>query len=427
MLEGNNVFLTGAAGSGKTYVLKEFIKKSREKDKKVAITASTGIAATHLNGMTIHSWSGIGVKKSLEEINLKSMATRLKLASRINGADILIIDEISMLAAQQLHMVDSVCRVIRESPLPFGGLQVIVCGDFFQLPPVARDGQPAEFAFKSEAWRNLMPDICYLAQQYRQQDAGYLQVLEAIRSGQVTQEAVILLATRLNQPVPGRIKPPRLFAHNARADAINNFELELLPGEAKQYQMAETGHSELTDQLKHGCLAPQILNLKVGAKVMFVKNNPGSGYMNGTVGEIIDIDEDYPVVLTKSGDEIIVQPESWEIRDLHDEAKILASISQLPLRLAWAITIHKSQGMSLDMAEINLSGAFAYGMGYVALSRVRSLSGLNLTGINEIALQVDPEIIELDHVWQKMSQALEDTLPAAPSGLLENLVKLVSR
>src|SRR3989344_5086696 len=150
MLSGSNVFLTGAAGSGKTHVLKEFVKKAREKDKKVAVTASTGIAATHLNGMTIHSWSGIGIKNSPEEMNLKSMATRLTLASRIGSADILILDEISMLAAQQLAMVDSVCRAIRESPLPFGGLQVILCGDFFQLPPISRDDQPqAEFAFKS--------------------------------------------------------------------------------------------------------------------------------------------------------------------------------------------------------------------------------------------------------------------------------------
>lgn len=421
MLAGNNVFLTGAAGSGKTYVLKEFIKKSKTKDKKVAITASTGIAATHLGGMTIHSWSGIGVKNSLEEINLKSMATRLKLASRICSADILIIDEISMLAAQQLAMVDSVCRTIRESALPFGGLQVVLCGDFFQLPPVSRDNQPAEFAFKSEAWRNLMPDVCYITYQYRQQDADYLRVLKAIRSGEVTQEEINILASRLNRPITSKVKPPRLFAHNARADAINNFELELLAGEAKSYQMAETGNADLVEQLIRGCLAPQVLNLKVGAKVMFVKNNPGSGYMNGTVGEVVDIDEDYPVVLTKSGDEIIVQPESWEIRDVRDENKILASISQIPLRLAWAITIHKSQGMSLDMAEINLSGAFAYGMGYVALSRVRSLSGLNLTGINEIALQVDPEIIELDRYWQKMSQNLESSFLRVPPLAMLNL------
>lgn len=428
MLSGANVFLTGAAGSGKTHVLKEFVKKSREKDKRIAITASTGIAATHLNGMTIHSWSGIGIKNSPEEMNLKSMATRLKLASRIAGADILIIDEISMLAAQQLAMVDSVCRAIRESKLPFGGLQVILCGDFFQLPPISRDDQPqAEFAFKSETWRNLMPDVCYLTYQYRQQDADYLGVLEAIRRGQVTQETLNLLSTRLNQPITGRVKPPRLFAHNAKADAVNNYELAQLAGEPHEYHMIETGHAELVEQLKRGCLAPLVLELKIGAKVLFVKNNPGSGYMNGTVGQVIGFEDDYPVVLTNTGLTITVSPEAWEIRDLRDERKILASIGQIPLRLAWAITIHKSQGMSLDMAEINLGDAFAYGMGYVALSRVRTLAGLNLTGINEIALQVDPEIIELDQVWQKMSQTLETTLPPAPSGLLGNLVKLLPK
>jgi len=428
MLSGSNVFLTGAAGSGKTHVLKEFVKKAREKDKKVAVTASTGIAATHLNGMTIHSWSGIGIKNSPEEMNLKSMATRLTLASRIGSADILILDEISMLAAQQLAMVDSVCRAIRESPLPFGGLQVILCGDFFQLPPISRDDQPqAEFAFKSDTWRNLMPDVCYLTYQYRQQDADYLEVLEAIRSGGVTQRTLNVLSTRLNQPITGHIKPPRLFAHNAQADAVNNYELAQLSGKSREYHMSESGHAELIEQLKRGCLAPPVLELKAGAKVLFVKNNPGCGYMNGTVGQVIGFEDDYPVVVTKTGLKITVQPEPWEIRDLRDERKTLAAISQIPLRLAWAITIHKSQGMSLDMAEINLSGAFAYGMGYVALSRVRSLSGLNLTGINEIALQVDPEIIELDKLWQKMSQTLETTLPSAPSGLIGSLKKLLPK
>ena len=290
-------------------------------------------------------------------------------------------------------------------------MKVILCGDLFQLPPINDEGYPeSSFAYKSDSWEELDLKICYLDEQHRQWDEHYLRVLNDIRTKDVSESTFEKLASRVNGKIANDVYPTKLYTHNKDVNAINNFELELLPGEAKTYQMAETGNADLVEQLTRGCLAPQVLNLKVGAKVMFVKNNPGSGYMNGTVGEVIEIDEDYPVVLTKSGDEIIVQPESWEIRDPRDETKIMAAISQIPLRLAWAITIHKSQGMSLDMAEINLSGAFAYGMGYVALSRVRSLSGLNLTGINEIALQVDPEIIELDRVWQKMSLAFETTL-----------------
>ena len=424
MLAGNNVFLTGAAGSGKTYVLNEFIKKSRGKNKRVAITASTGIAATHLGGTTIHSWSGIGMKNTPAELNLKSMATKLRLASRISAAETLIIDEISMLSSIQLDMVESVCRTVKGTDKLFGGLQVVLCGDFFQLPPISRKGLPmAEFAFKSNTWQALIPNICYLTYQFRQKDADYLELLEAIRSAQVSRNSITILSSRLNRPIAGEVKPPRLFTHNADADAVNNFELERLTGTLKQYEMSSGGQAELADQLKKGCLAPEILLLKKGAKVMWVKNNPGSGYMNGTLGTVVGFEDDYPQVLTTGGDVITVSPVSWEIRDIRDEEGVQAWISQIPLRLAWAITVHKSQGMSLDMAEINLSGAFAYGMGYVALSRVKSLSGLNLTGINEIALQVDPEIIEVDKLWKAMSLTNE----AKPTGLIGNPVKLISK
>ena len=177
--------------------------------------------------------------------------------------------------------------------------------------------------------------------------------------------------------------------------------------------MSWKGNALLTESLKKSCLAPETLQLKIGAQVMFVKNNFDAGYVNGTLGEVIDFDmKGLPVVRTFNGDEITVTPVSWEVREesvglVSTETSVIASISQLPIRLAWAITIHKSQGMSLDAAEIDLSRAFIPGMGYVALSRVRSLKGLKLMGMNQTALQVNSDVAEIDRRFlQESNQAV---------------------
>lgn len=407
---GYNVFLTGPAGCGKTYLLNQYIDYLRDRDVMLGITASTGIAATHLNGRTIHSWCGMGILERMSKSQIKGLTEKEHLWERIRYAKVLIIDEISMLNANRLDLVDSICKEFRENPfLPFGGIQVVFCGDFFQLPPVARtikdDGR---FVVESNIWQSMDLKVCYLEEQYRQDDKRFLQVLNDIRDNKTSEETKAILSERLNKPIKFKIKPTKLHTHNSNVDAYNQFELARLKGEEKVFPMYSDGIPHLVETLKESCLAPERLALKKGAVVMFVKNNFDRGYVNGTLGIVKGFDEDseYPLVETVQGNEIVAYPEKWTIEDGH---KILASISQVPLRLAWAITVHKSQGMSLDCAEIDLSKTFEYGMGYVALSRVRSLAGIKLLGLNDMALKVSDKVVELDkQLRQKSKQDLEE-------------------
>jgi ATP-dependent exoDNAse (exonuclease V) alpha subunit len=245
-------------------------------------------------------------------------------------------------------------------------------------------------------------EICYIEEQYRQSDPMFLKVLSDIRENKSSRDTYEILQTRLNKSVNANIKPTKLHTHNVDVDAYNLFELNRLPGQEISYEMQSEGNPHLAEELKKGCLANEILNLKTGAIVMFIKNNFKRKYVNGTLGKVVGFDEDdgYPIVETISGDSVIAYPESWTIEN---DDKILAKISQVPLRLAWAITVHKSQGMSLDCAEIDLSKTFEYGMGYVALSRVRSLSGIKLIGINELAFMVNDNAVELDGEFRRKS------------------------
>ncbi len=406
---GYNVFLTGPAGCGKTYLLNQYIDYLRARDVYLGITASTGIAATHINGRTIHSWCGMGILDRMTLSQIKNLTEKEHLYQRIRYAKVLIIDEISMLNANRLDLVNSICKEFRESPLPFGGLQVVFCGDFFQLPPVTKtikdDGR---FVVESNIWQSMDLKVCYLEEQYRQEDKRFLQILNDIRDNKAGAQTRTILSERLNKPIKFKIKPTKLHTHNSDVDAYNQFELARLKGEEKLFQMWRDGVPHLVESLKESCLAPERLVLKKNTVVMFVKNNFDRGYVNGTLGIVKDFDEDsgYPLIETVYGAEIIACPEKWTIEDGH---KILASISQVPLRLAWAITVHKSQGMSLDCAEIDLSKTFEFGMGYVALSRVRSLAGIKLLGLNDMALKVSDKVIELDkRLRQKSEQDLKE-------------------
>ncbi len=398
---GHNAYLTGPAGSGKTYLLNQFISYLRSNNIPVGITASTGIAATHMGGTTIHSWSGMGIKDSLDDKEIGELLKRAYLRKHFLKTRVLIIDEISMLHHFQLDMVHRICRAFKKIEQPFGGMQVIMCGDFFQLPPVMKGENTAKFVTESDIWRDMYLQICYLDEQYRQSDRAFLRVLNDIRANEVNETTVEYLSERLNKDPEGYARPTRLFTHNADVDAINKQHLEALEGEKHEYFMTSRGGLGLIEGLRRSCLAPERLVLKKGAQVMFVKNNYEEGYVNGTLGEVIGFSkDDLPIVRTFDGSEITVGQVSWEVKEENVE---LAAIAQVPLRLAWAITVHKSQGMSLDAAEVDLSRSFVPGQGYVALSRLRGLNGLKLMGMNQMALQVNPEVSEMDREFRKRS------------------------
>ncbi len=438
---GKNVFLTGPAGSGKTYVLNSYISYLADRGVDVAITASTGIAATHLGGMTIHAWSGIGIKDTLSARDLDHLEQQQYLWKRFEKAKVLIIDEISMLKNSTLDMVDRVCKTFKRNEKPFGGLQIILSGDFFQLPPVERYSPKAHmeqislypelesdivyededviktpFAFTSKSWKEAELHICYLKEQHRQEDRTLLNLLTEIRSGEVSDDMRELLVEKnMHRDVPDITK---LFTHNIDVDRYNLEQLEKIDGEEQIYEMTHRGKASGVEALKRGCLSPEELWLKVGALVMFVKNNPIAGYVNGTIGEVVGFNSDgFPVVITKDGKEFVATPQSWAIED---QGNVVSEIFQVPLRLAWAVTVHKSQGMTLDGALIDLSNAFVPGQGYVALSRVRSLDNLFLKGINQRALEIHPQVLVFDQKLQELSSIISSRLEKTDKKRIED-------
>ncbi|HSX27886.1 MAG TPA: PIF1 family DEAD/DEAH box helicase [Candidatus Saccharimonadales bacterium] len=403
MLSGESVLLTGQAGAGKTYVLNEFIRAAKREGKVVAVTATTGLAATHLSGNTIHAWSGIGVHDELPRNFFRQLSQGRQ--DTIRKTDILVIDEISMLHDYRLDMVDDIARKVRESDQPFGGIQVILCGDFFQLPPVNRDGtRSGRFVVHSRAWQELDPVICYLSEQHRQDDDNFLDILTAIRAGDVRRRHAEALLARIDAAVPGDQEVTQLHTTNIDVDSINAHALDELPGDEFSYTMITTGSDNYVQTLKRSCLALEELVLKQGALVMCIKNSPDKKFVNGSLGVVLDFEDDtyYPIVQLRNGHKLTIRPDTWELRD---GTKKRASLTQIPLRLAWAITIHKSQGMTLDAARIDLRRAFVEGMGYVALSRVKRLDALSLAGINKMAIQVSPDALAIDaHLQEKSAE-----------------------
>lgn len=397
---GHNVFITGPAGSGKTYVLNQYIAYLKKHNKGVAITASTGIAATHIGGITIHSWSGLGIKEQLSSHDLRVMLKKAYLKKRFKSTNVLIIDEVSMLHGWQFDLINTICKTFKENKEAFGGMQVICSGDFFQLPPVSV-GNESLFVFQSNAWQEMELKVCYINEQHRQTNDQLLEMLNYIRLGK-SKEAMLIVQTRLTSDE--KVSITKLYTHNVDVDRINNEYLAQLPGETRLYRMTSRGNHQIIEILKKGCLAPEILSLKKEAKVIFVKNNFEQGYINGTLGTVVGYTSGKnPIVEIASGKRIEVNLEEWRIEE---DGEIKASVQQMPLRLAWAITIHKSQGMTLDSAEMDLSKSFVPGMGYVALSRVRTLDGLYIKGVNDMALQVNGAVAHYDNYLQQQSQAV---------------------
>jgi ATP-dependent DNA helicase PIF1 len=402
---GANVFLTGEPGAGKTYVLNQYIDWLISCDISVAITASTGIAATHIGGTTIHSWSGIGARDVLDQYALDGIATNEKTVKRVKKANVLVIDEISMLDGRVLDMVETVCRTIKQKGEAFGGMQVILVGDFFQLPPIAGRGEMSRFAFESRAWDSGKFLTCYLTEQHRQEDELLLGLLNSIRKNDIDESHYTLLSEQTDIGFTD-IEPTKLFTHNSDVDSMNLSRLRELTTEKAIFKMEAKGNKQHLVNLVKNCLSPEVLELRREAMVMCTKNNFEAGYVNGTLGRVIKFDHDdgYPVIETSDGREIKMAPQSWSVMD---DNKMLAEITQVPLRLAWAITVHKSQGMSLDAAEIDLRNAFTYGQGYVAISRVRSLTGMKVIGLNSQALLVDPRVVHKDEHFRSDSDDAE--------------------
>jgi ATP-dependent DNA helicase PIF1 len=394
MNDGNNVFLTGGAGVGKSYVIRRFIEEyhndnSNITKKGLAITSTTGVSAVLIGGKTLHSWAGIGLGKGdlIEKINKNRKAMRNWLSVKT-----LIIDEISMLNPRLFERLDKVARHFRDAEKPFGGIQLVVVGDFCQLPVVKGDG---DFCFNSPCWQDCDFQVVNLTQVIRQENLEFATVLQEIRLGNVSKKTRKLLLSRTGKWTretcnKDGIKPTLLYSTNKNVDDLNNKELDALIelGMAKKsYKVkindvkSKLSMIELNNVIEYQTKDVKVIKVAIGAQVMLTKNiDVDNGLANGSRGIITGFNDDngYPVVKFINGIEETVVPYKTTYRD----ADTSLIIEQIPLKLAWATTIHKSQGATLDYVVANLSNIFEYGQAYVALSRAKSLDNLFLTGIN---------------------------------------------
>lgn len=421
---GKNTFITGSAGTGKSYLINTYIQYLKERAVPVAITASTGIAATHVGGQTIHSWSGIGIRETITNDDLNKISKNKQTVSRLRTVRVLIIDEVSMLSGHVLNGVSEILKHFKKSNEPFGGIQVILSGDFYQLPPVSKKALPSreKFAFMAPIWVQAKFCICYLTKQYRQGMDTLTYLLGEIRTQDVSEDSLNHIREKLAEDNQNE-SAIKLYTHNADVDSINLLKLKQNPNTPRTFYAETKGQGKMIESLKQAVLTEAELVLKQDARVMFVKNNPDKGYFNGSLGSIsgFDKEEGHPYVALDSGSTILASPEDWTVND--ENNNVLASFRQVPLRLAWAITVHKSQGMTLDYAEIDLSKTFEAGQGYVALSRLRSWEGLTLLGINQYSLALDALAVKADRRFQELSEEGEDWVNETGDSELEQMAR----
>jgi len=418
---GNNTFITGSAGTGKTYLLNLFISYLKERQVYPTVVAPTGIAASHLKGQTIHSYFSLGIRDSIDEGYVEFMLGKKYLVSRFSKLKILIIDEVSMISPEIFGSIDMILRAFKNRSLPFGGVQVILSGDFFQLPPVSKGYKEKRFAWQSPVWRELALKTCYLSEKFRQDDDVLIGILDEIRSGQVSEATHSVFNARHNKELAIEFTPTKLYTHNVDVDRINQQELDALPSEVKCFAYESKGSKSNIEKIFKSSLVLEELSLKKDAVVLFIKNNLEQGYINGTTGVVIGFDkhDSMPIVRIASGRKIKLEAEDWSIEN--ESGSIIATVSQVPLRLAWAITIHKSQGMTLDAAEIDLSKTFEAGQGYVALSRIKNIEGLRLMGLNDKALMVDPLILHIDDRIKMASVRASDEIESIQKEALNEI------
>ncbi|PHS31985.1 MAG: helicase [Sulfurovum sp.] len=417
---GENVFITGSAGTGKTYLLNLYTQYLKERRVYPTIVAPTGIAASHLGGQTIHSFFSLGIRESIDEGYVEFLLDKKYLKTRFSKLKLLIIDEVSMVSPELFYSMDLILRGFKGTDAPFGGVQVVISGDFFQLPPISKVPKDKRFAWQASAWKALELQTCYLEEKFRQDDSRLIGILDDIRSGEISATSEELLASR-HEATLAIDTPTRLYTHNLDVDRINQEELDKLAGVEKLFVCEHKGTEKNIEKIFKSSLVLERLTLKKGAVVIFIKNNAEAGYVNGTTGKVESFSpiDKMPIVRTTEGKKIKLDLEDWSLEN--DSGKVTATVSQVPLRLAWAITIHKSQGMTLDAAEIDLSKTFESGQGYVALSRIKNIEGLRLMGLNPMALRVDPLILHVDSRIKGASQKAREQMESMGSDAFESM------
>jgi ATP-dependent DNA helicase PIF1 len=413
VLRGESVFITGPGGTGKSYILDILYSDFKRVNRTIAVTAMTGCAALLIgaHAKTLHSWAGIGLGREPLSHIVSAIHKNGRKKNNWKKTDCLVIDEVSMMTPALLSLLDDVGKAVRKCyNKPFGGLQVVFVGDFYQLPPVCRAGEKMSFAFESPVWKSIVEKTYVLTVIQRQRDPIFQKVLDEARKGELSDESYQILLERKAAKWKGNpIRPTMLFTRNDDINTINQSYLDRLPGEVKVFEATTEAPPRTSPEdvgyqvqrLDKDAPYEPILRLKVGAQVMLLaqqyeergdKKEPIHGLVNGSRGVVTEFTPcNNPIVKFMNGKILIMKEHTWSSDDTESAVKR----KQIPLRLAYALTIHKAQGASLDSALIDVGSAtFEYGQAYVALSRVRSLDALYIHDIEKAAFRVHPAVKE---------------------------------
>jgi ATP-dependent exoDNAse (exonuclease V) alpha subunit len=384
---GENIFLTGGAGSGKSFLIRQFLRS--ENPKIFPILASTGAAAVLIGGRTFHSFFGLGIMDGGPQKTLERIKSDPRTLKRIAGVEGIVIDEISMIPGSAFEVAEKAARIARANELPWGGLRVIAVGDFAQLPPVTRSGE-REWCFQSLSWERSGFQVCLLKHNQRvQKDTLFLDVLADAREGQMTERLKQFLNARVRKDQI-EDKAPRLFPRRDQSEEFNMRELGLLKTPLVRIPSIYLGQEKQIEVLKKAAPVPGELVLKEGAHVLFIQNDPQKRWINGTRGVISEIAPDKIIVEKSRGREVTVDKVQFAIQNA--EGEVVASVIQFPLTLAYATTIHKSQGATMDQLWVDLGRLWEPGHAYVALSRLSSAEGLNVLSWSPRSFITDPAV-----------------------------------
>lgn len=409
--KGKNLLLTGSAGCGKTFIATQFSESTR---KQVALTATTGIAALNLGGETIHRFLGIGVSTRPFEIpKLINTWNKIKKSTLpwdkarwkvMCALDTIVLDEVSMLRRDQFELIEAVLANIKENSLPFGGVQMVLSGDFLQLPPVITDEDLKKYSdlkkaycFESDIWHQAGFNTFNLTTNHRQDKGKFLEALEQVRIGKISDEINDMFASRVEAKLDTDIEPVKLFPHKFKVENENLDKLAQLPDEKIHSHAIFTGKEYDVEILKKDCPAESTLSFCKGAQVMMITNEMSGAWVNGTMGIIEEVN---PVAVKLSnGKKVEVPKFNWERTVYKTQGSdivpsVAATMTQYPFKLAYATTIHKSQGLTLDFIDLDLANCFAHGQAYVALSRAKTLEGIRLRGWDRKSISADPKVLK---------------------------------
>ncbi len=398
----NNFFVTGVAGSGKSFLIQRFLKDKERKT--FPIVASTGAAAVLVGGRTFHSFFGLGMMEGGIEKTVERALVSKRVVKRLRKIEGFVLDEISMISGPTLRAAEEICRRARKIHAPWGGARVIAVGDFAQLPPVNPRGQTKEWAFLDESWRQSQFVSIVLRTIMRSQDRDYMRILNHVRDGVVNYD----VETYLNRKVDleNGFHPPDttyLFPRREMAERVNRERLARIQKPLRKFSTHYSGNPRAIETLKKQAPIPDVLQIKESALVMIRINDPGFKYVNGSLGVVAKIGNDSVHVRLRNQHIESIPKTSFALLD--GDGNEIATASNFPLTLAYATTIHKAQGATLDSMVCDLRRLWEPGQAYVALSRLRSGDGLTLAGWDESSIRVDPSVVEFHRSLQHFSSA----------------------